>query len=262
MENTLFNFYYLDVDETLFESYSNTAWFHLEPCDELGKDKMPSSSKYIQLCTPPEEIDFWWDFLEVLDYKPFTSELNYIASRSLNPNKAIGNYVLSYFYDPPKEFINFKKGVRELELKPTDRASIVGLKLKAKSLKLNPFDAIPLFAKELLGGEGSKQEMYRMKKKLYDLYEQFERVEPLASSESQKTYLMKDSNTGLYKIGKSKNPKHREKTLQGEKPTIKMVKVWNKNIESELHKKYATQRVRGEWFNLTPIQVKYICTSI
>lgn len=76
----------------------------------------------------------------------------------------------------------------------------------------------------------------------------------------QKTYLMKDNNTGLYKIGKSKNPKNREKTLQSEKPTLKMVKIWSKNIEKHLHYIYKEQRVRGEWFELTPIQVKYICT--
>jgi hypothetical protein len=74
------------------------------------------------------------------------------------------------------------------------------------------------------------------------------------------SYLIKDDNTGFYKIGKSKNPKNREKTLQSEKPTLKMVKLFTENVESTLHKKYNSQRVRGEWFKLTPIQVKYICT--
>ena len=75
-----------------------------------------------------------------------------------------------------------------------------------------------------------------------------------------KTYLMKDSNTGMYKIGMSTNPKFREKTLQSEKPTISMVKVWNEDIEKELHEIYKYQRVRGEWFTLNKIQVRYICT--
>ncbi len=75
-----------------------------------------------------------------------------------------------------------------------------------------------------------------------------------------KTYLMKDSNTGMYKIGMSTNPKFREKTLQSEKPTISMVKVWNEDIEKELHEIYKYQRVRGEWFILNKIQVRYICT--
>jgi hypothetical protein len=75
-----------------------------------------------------------------------------------------------------------------------------------------------------------------------------------------KTYLLKDKNTGFYKIGKSVNPKNREKTLQSEKPTYELLKVWDKNIEKELHEKYATQRVRGEWFDLNKIQIKYICT--
>ena len=72
---------------------------------------------------------------------------------------------------------------------------------------------------------------------------------------------MKDNHTKLYKIGFSNNPKPRETTLQSEKPSIKMVKIWNKNIERKLHKLYSEYRVRGEWFNLTPIQVKYICTQ-
>lgn len=42
---------------------------------------------------------------------------------------------------------------------------------------------------------------------------------------------MKDCNTGFYKIGKSINPKLRERTLQSEKPTIKIIKVFDKNIE-------------------------------
>lgn len=75
-----------------------------------------------------------------------------------------------------------------------------------------------------------------------------------------KCYILKDENTGMYKIGKSKDPKNREKTLQSEKPTIKMIKVFKKDIESKLHNIYKSQRVRGEWFNLTKLQVHYICT--
>ena len=67
-------------------------------------------------------------------------------------------------------------------------------------------------------------------------------------------------HNGLYKIGKSINPKVRERTLQSEKPSIEMVRVWNYDIEKKLHSLYNEFRVRGEYFNLTPIQVKYICT--
>jgi len=81
------------------------------------------------------------------------------------------------------------------------------------------------------------------------------------NEKNPKTYLIKNNHTKLYKIGYSKNPKHRERTLQSQEPSIKMVKIWNKNIERKLHKLYSEYRVRGEWFNLTPIQVKYICTQ-
>lgn len=77
----------------------------------------------------------------------------------------------------------------------------------------------------------------------------------------QKTYILKDNNTGFYKIGKSINPKERERTLQSEKPTIKMIKEFKTDIESKLHKKYSEHRVRGEWFDLNNVQLKYICTN-
>jgi len=77
----------------------------------------------------------------------------------------------------------------------------------------------------------------------------------------QKTYILKDKNTGYYKIGKSTNPLDREKTLQSEKPTYELIKIFNNDIETKLHKKYKKQNVRGEWFDLSKIQLKYICTN-
>lgn len=76
----------------------------------------------------------------------------------------------------------------------------------------------------------------------------------------KKCYIIKDKSTGFYKIGCSKNPIKRERTLQAEKPTYELIKIFDNNIEKELHKMYDEQRVRGEWFKLTKIQVRYICT--
>lgn len=75
-----------------------------------------------------------------------------------------------------------------------------------------------------------------------------------------KTYIMKDNHNNLYKIGKSINPRVRERTLQSEKPSINIVKIFNKDIERKLHEDYSKYRVRGEWFRLNKVQVKYICT--
>jgi len=78
----------------------------------------------------------------------------------------------------------------------------------------------------------------------------------------KQTYLMKDkSKPGIYKIGKSVNPTYREKTLESQTPYAENVKVWKENIEDILHNYYDEYRVRGEWFKLTPIQVRYICTT-
>jgi hypothetical protein len=72
-------------------------------------------------------------------------------------------------------------------------------------------------------------------------------------------YLMIDHNTGYYKIGKSKSPKFRETTLQSQKPTIELIHIWEKDFsEKQLHEKFSNKRIRGEWFNLTSEDVKFL----
>lgn len=67
-----------------------------------------------------------------------------------------------------------------------------------------------------------------------------------------KVYVMIDKNTGFYKIGRSVNPRIRERTLQSEKPTIEM--IFNNdgviNDEKVLHDMFKNKRIRGEWFDL------------
>lgn len=76
-----------------------------------------------------------------------------------------------------------------------------------------------------------------------------------------KSYIIKDCNNNTYKIGKSKNPLKREKTLQSEKPNLKLIKIFENNIEKELHELYKDCRLRGEWFKLNNIQLEYICKN-
>lgn len=75
---------------------------------------------------------------------------------------------------------------------------------------------------------------------------------------------MKCKRSGFYKIGKSANPKHREKTLQCESPTIEIVAIFNGQgwQETDWHKYFSAQRLRGEWFSLSKTQVAYMCQSL
>lgn len=68
-----------------------------------------------------------------------------------------------------------------------------------------------------------------------------------------KIYLMRDRRTGLTKIGRSKEPKVREKTLQSEAPLVDLLVYWDgvNGHERLLHDRFADKRVRGEWFDLT-----------
>ena len=65
-------------------------------------------------------------------------------------------------------------------------------------------------------------------------------------------YVMEDTRNGMFKIGKSKNPEKRERTLQSEVPTteLRLAVPCDETVEAELHECYSTARVRGEWFNI------------
>ena len=100
---------------------------------------------------------------------------------------------------------------------------------------------------------------------LEQLDKNFQSIETTEPNDTCYLYLMKDYNTGYYKIGISNSPEYREKTLQSEKPTIEMIcnkKYVSRRIahsfEQALHKTFSEKRVRGEWFDLDQIDVKEI----
>jgi hypothetical protein len=77
-------------------------------------------------------------------------------------------------------------------------------------------------------------------------------------------YLMKDNRNGLIKIGYSKYPEFREKTLQSEVPDIEMIyyNFGRMKLEKELHKSYNHKRIRGEWFDLNNNDIEQIKVHI
>lgn len=72
------------------------------------------------------------------------------------------------------------------------------------------------------------------------------------TSKANKIYILYDQRNNLFKIGRSIHAQQRERTLQGENPKIDMLACWiaPKEVEKELHTKYAGYRKRGEWFSL------------
>lgn len=73
-------------------------------------------------------------------------------------------------------------------------------------------------------------------------------------------YLMRNCRNGLIKIGFSSNPKFREKTLQSEEPEIELIFKRKGSFfdEDALHSRFASKRVRGEWFRLSLDDIKSI----
>ncbi len=77
-------------------------------------------------------------------------------------------------------------------------------------------------------------------------------------------YLMRNGRNGFTKIGYSRSPKHREKTLQSEEPEVEIIFSAKAqfSLEQSLHDKFARKRVRGEWFNLSAEDIEAIQKQI
>lgn len=74
----------------------------------------------------------------------------------------------------------------------------------------------------------------------------------------QKTYIIVDQANGLYKIGKSADPKQRLKQIRTSNPKAILYATCCNDVEYQLHREYAKERECLEWFNLTEGQVEHI----
>lgn len=79
----------------------------------------------------------------------------------------------------------------------------------------------------------------------------------LTDQEECYVYLMRDKRNGYYKIGISRSPNYRERTLQSEVPKVELIakkKFVNRKIASAIekafHNLYSHKNRRGEWFSL------------
>lgn len=66
-------------------------------------------------------------------------------------------------------------------------------------------------------------------------------------------YVMEDTRNGRFKIGHSKTPGKRERTLQPEVPsvTLRFSIPADEEHEKQLHDHFDNKNLRGEWFSLT-----------
>jgi hypothetical protein len=106
------------------------------------------------------------------------------------------------------------------------------------------------------------------------LLEATERAEEQTAKENLETlrksrfdsfvYLMEDRRNGTFKIGRSKTPGKRERTLQSEVPEIvlRFSIPADENDERKLHERFDPKRQRGEWFNLTADELLWIVSFL
>jgi len=81
---------------------------------------------------------------------------------------------------------------------------------------------------------------------------------------NEKTYILTDKKYKIIKVGRSKNPYERLKTIQKSNSTeLEMVCVFEEDIEKEIKELLKNYKIRGEWYYPNPetmleIQEKYL----
>jgi len=113
-------------------------------------------------------------------------------------------------------------------------------------------------------GEYYEKHIYPFSNKYKRVQQEKQRINRIKNKiriQKTKCYIIKDDSNNTYKIGASIEPLKREKTLQSQKPNLKLIKIFENNIEKELHELYKHCRLRGEWFKLNNIQLEYICKN-
>ena len=80
------------------------------------------------------------------------------------------------------------------------------------------------------------------------------------NNEYKYTYVLTDKS-GKYKIGRTSDIKKRVSTLSVGNPTIRIVAIIIGNVEEELHRKFRSKLVKGEWYELSPTDIKYILSK-
>lgn len=122
--------------------------------------------------------------------------------------------------------------------------------------RITPFMSMHLGLVEERQRRSEQEEQMRQESEQREVFEQ-----AIQNSRYQTfTYLMEDTRNGLIKIGKSKNPERREGTLQSEAPSIEMrfAIPADDYFERDLHAEFSDFRRRGEWFELSSLQLKLI----
>lgn len=99
---------------------------------------------------------------------------------------------------------------------------------------------------------------------LRQMHEQRNSKKQEPKQESGFVYLMRNARNGMTKIGWSKTPSLREKTLSSEEPEISMFAYWEGTVKNErdLHAVFRDYRVRGEWFDLSQPKIDGILSGL
>ena len=77
------------------------------------------------------------------------------------------------------------------------------------------------------------------------------------NDEYKYTYILTDKS-GKYKIGRTSDLKKRFSTFCVSNPSIKIIAIIIGDAEEELHRRFRNKQVKGEWFDLSDFDIKYI----
>ena len=249
-----------------------------------GVKKLSNNMWPFGLGTPMEWV--WWDFYQILP--PLRDSLEFSDRESTKFALGLANFYRVATGHGKPVWINTYEGLfdwaNELESDMTDLLDCDDGDQVCQSLYPNAWNEELRLASNL-NMEVCKSEFDFHTSPLNDWIQRFKplampgkhteseiKVEPEVKDDIKPNpkvrrkaalYLMKCDNTGLYKIGRSVNPEARERTLQSEAPATRLLNHWSRlgMAERVWHRYFSEQRRRGEWFKLTPAQVRFFALT-
>lgn len=218
-----------------------------------GRNKMivifpeyPKSENHLAIIfiNGSKEDKYLFDLTDV-KYNEYLFELLVKYNFGLSELKQIENYnqiqeVVIDYYEQIKEYKMYYQEMHKNSI-------IYSIWLARFSVTLKPIRTSIIDTKALVSGIGRR-------------VQSFNKICITESADINYIYLMHDKKEDAYKIGFSKKPKFREKTLLSQAPNISIFRQWiaPQKYESVLKNNFKIKRGRGEWFKLSQEDIQSI----
>lgn len=263
--DTIFNNYQKDCDQQLESflkkfpeiklAHSSTVFYKAENI-KIIKESFYDPNLHVFYEQDEIRYNLVYEHKKNKLYEKFLKETNELVYEELY-SKNYGYRSSSCCYFCAESFPDLFCKLHESLPKELIQGNFIGLEKAQKNLAKNKKKFLEKHKKEIK----KLEEKRKAERQAAAEYARKQRLKSkLKPKPKDSLYLMKNNRDGRYKIGISKDPKHRESTLQSQEPDVVLVGSWDQlaKHEKSWHDYFSEWRQRGEWFDLEAAQVRFM----